>query len=64
MRSLSNLEIVVGLLALLLSTIAFLVNAHSIAVLALVLGAVGFGILVGRPPPDECRSSKPPRHGA
>lgn len=61
MRTLSDLEIVVGLLALVLSTIAFLVNAYAVAVLALVLGAVGFGILIGRRPPVERRQTLPRR---
>lgn len=64
MRSLPDLEIVVGLLALVLSTIAFLVNAYVIAVLALVLGAVSFGILIGRPRSQERRPHPSRSHGA
>lgn len=45
-----SLELAVGLAALALSTVALLLNAYSVAVLALVAGAVGFGILLGRPP--------------
>lgn len=59
MRFPSDLEIAVGLLALVLSTIAFLVNAYAIALIALVLGAVSFGILIGRFRSPEHR---PQRH--
>ena len=46
------LEIVIGLVTLVLSTIAVLLNAYVIAVVALVVGGVSFGILIGRYPPE------------
>ena len=43
----SILEITIGLLTLVLSTAAFLLNAVALAVIALVTGGVSFGILLG-----------------
>jgi hypothetical protein len=42
---------VLGFAALVLSTIALLVDWYAIALLALVISAVGFGIGVGRSTP-------------
>jgi hypothetical protein len=45
-----NIELLVGLAGLTLSTAGFLVDAYALAVLGLIISAVGFGILLGRPP--------------
>lgn len=43
-----GLEVRVGLVALTLSTVGLLLQAYTFGVLALVAGAVGFGLLLGR----------------
>jgi hypothetical protein len=43
-----NLESVIGLVVLVLSTIGFLTEAYTIVAIGLVLGAVGFGMLLAR----------------
>lgn len=55
MRSLSGhaLEIAIGLIAITLSTVSLLVSAYALTVLALVCGAIGFGILLGRFPTGD-----------
>lgn len=44
-----DLELLVGLLGLLISTIGFLTGAYTAVVIGLLFGAVGFGMLLSRP---------------
>ena len=45
-----TLELTIGLLALVLGTLAFLTASYVLGVLGLVVGAVSFGMLLARPP--------------
>ena len=44
------LEAVIGLLALIVATVGLLLDAYALAVIGLVLAAVGYGILLGSRP--------------
>jgi hypothetical protein len=58
-RSVSShaLELMVGLAALVLSTVAVLVSAYALTILAIVCGAVSFGILLGKRPADDAQAA-------